>query len=82
MPTREHGPAVRAVAERDDRGKWVVSWPAGYSYDFWTDRTAAERAARVATHLLQTGETTDREQIDESLKRRGLLVRARFKYAC
>lgn len=80
MQAHENTPEPRAVAYRDDRGKWVMCWPAGYAYDFWTDQTAAERAARVTTRLLQTGEAADRAWIDESLKRRGLLVRARVKH--
>lgn len=54
-----------------------MCWPEGYSYDFWTDRTAAERAATVTTRLLHSLGSVDRTWIDESLKRRGLLVRAR-----
>lgn len=79
MPTDRNAPAVRAVVHRDTRGRFVMSWPAGYAYDFWTDVTAAERAARVTTRLLQSAGAADREWIDESLKRRGLLVRVRDK---
>src|SRR5690606_29208513 len=70
---------VQAVVHRDPAGNWVMSWPGGYAYDFWTDAEAAERAARVATELLRVAPGEDPELIDEQLCHAGLLFKARVR---
>ncbi len=70
---------VRAVVHRDPAGNWVMSWPGGYAYDFWTDGEAAERAARAVTELLCIEPCQDPDVIEEQLCHAGLLFKARVR---
>ncbi len=70
---------VKAAVHRDPAGNWVMSWPGGFAYDFWTDVEAAERAARAATELLRLAPREAPELIDEQLGQAGLLFKARVR---
>lgn len=73
------GWALHALVHRDPIGNWVMSWPHGYAYDFWTDRMAAESAAERATELLSFHGSLDPDLIDDGLRAAGVLARARTR---
>lgn len=69
---------VHALVQREASGNWVMSWPDGYAYDFWTDRDAAVHAAELATGYLQV-HGCDADRIDAELRESGALGRARIR---
>lgn len=68
---------TKATVRRSPHGTWVMLWPGGYAYDFWTDADSARRAAERAAELLT--ENLGREHVDDLLRRQGFLRQARIR---